>query len=75
MWTTKLMFSISSGVVASILLVSTGLDCPGVNFAEACATRLRYHLLVAWSFMCNNYYSFMNLKLFYNICGTHILHV
>ena len=72
MWTTKLMFSISSGVVASTLLVS---DCPGVKFAEACATCLRCYLLVAWSFMCDNYYSFMNLKLFYNKCGTHIIHV
>ena len=34
----------SSGVVASIVLVSTGLDCPGVSLAEVCATCLRYHL-------------------------------
>ena len=39
----------SSGVVASIVLVSPGLDCPGVNLAEICATCLRCHLL-AWSF-------------------------
>ena len=34
----------SSGVVASIVLVSPGLDCPGVNLAEVCATCLRCHL-------------------------------
>ena len=27
----------SSGVVESILLVSPGLDCPGVSLAEVCA--------------------------------------
>ena len=26
----------SSGVVASIVLVSPGLDCPGVSLAEVC---------------------------------------
>ena len=31
----------SSGVVASIVLVSPGLDCPGVSLAEVCATCLR----------------------------------
>ena len=31
----------SSGVVASIVLVSPGLDCPGVSLAEFC---LRCHL-------------------------------
>ena len=30
----------SSGVVASIVLVSPGLDCPGVSLAEVCATCL-----------------------------------
>ena len=34
----------SSGVVASIALVSSGLDCPGVSLAEVCATSLRCHL-------------------------------
>ena len=34
----------SSGVVASIVLVSPGLDCPGVSLAEVCATCLRCHL-------------------------------
>ena len=34
----------SSGVVASIVLVSPGLDCPGVSLAELCATCLRCHL-------------------------------
>ena len=34
----------TSGVVASIVLVSPGLDCPGVSFAEVCATCLRCHL-------------------------------
>ena len=34
----------SLGVVASIVLVSPGLDCPGVSLAEVCATCLRYHL-------------------------------
>ena len=30
----------SSGIVTSILLVSPGLDCPGVNLAEVCSTYL-----------------------------------
>ena len=34
----------SSGVVASIVLVYSGLDCPGVSLAEVCATCLRCHL-------------------------------
>ena len=34
----------SLGVVASIVLVSSGLDCPGVSLAEVCATCLRCHL-------------------------------
>ena len=34
----------SSGVVAFIVLVSPGLDCPGVSLAEVCATCLRCHL-------------------------------
>ena len=34
----------SSGVVASIVLVSPGLDFPGVSLAEVCATCLRCHL-------------------------------
>ena len=34
----------SSGVVASIVLVSPGLDCPGLSLAEVCATCLRCHL-------------------------------
>ena len=34
----------SSGVVASLVLVSPGLDCPGVSLAEVCATCLRCHL-------------------------------
>ena len=34
----------SSGVVASIVLVSPGLDCLGVSLAEVCATCLRCHL-------------------------------
>ena len=33
----------SSGVVASIVLVSPGLDCLGVSLAEVCATCLRCH--------------------------------
>ena len=33
----------SSGVVASLVLVSLGLDCP-VSLAEVCATCLRCHL-------------------------------
>ena len=33
-----------SGVVASIALVSPGLDSPGVSLAEVCATCLRWHL-------------------------------
>ena len=36
----------SSGVVPSIVLVSPGLDCPGVCLAEVCA-------VVAWSLKCN----------------------
>ena len=34
----------SLGVVASIVLVSPGLDCLGVSLAEVCATCLRCHL-------------------------------
>ena len=34
----------SSGVVTSMVLVSPGLDCPGVSLAEVCATCLRCHL-------------------------------
>ena len=34
----------SLGVVASIVLVSLGLECPGVSLAEVCATCLRCHL-------------------------------
>ena len=34
----------SSGVVASIILVSPGLDCPGVSLAEVRAICLRCHL-------------------------------
>ena len=49
----------SSGVVPSIVLVSPGLDCPGVSLAEVCATCLR--CLVAWSLKCNIWsYIFLN---------------
>ena len=34
----------SSGVVASIVLVFPGLECPGVSLVEVCATCLRRHL-------------------------------
>ena len=34
----------SSGVVASMVLVSPGLECPGVSLVEVCATCLRFHL-------------------------------
>ena len=34
----------SSGIVASIVIVSPGLNCPGVSFAEVCATCRRCHL-------------------------------
>ena len=34
----------SSGIVASILLVSPGLECSVVSLAEVCATCLRCHL-------------------------------
>ena len=33
----------SSGVVASIVLVSPGLDCPGVSLVEVCGTCPRCH--------------------------------
>ena len=36
----------SSALVASIVLVSPGLDCPGVSLAEVCATCLRCHLVI-----------------------------
>ena len=42
----------SSGVVASIVLVSPGLDYPGVSLAEVCATS-EVSLVVAWSLKCN----------------------
>ena len=35
----------SSGVVASIVMVSPGLDCRIVRLAEVCATCLRCHLV------------------------------
>ena len=34
----------SSGVVASTVLVSPGLDCLGVSLGEVCTTCLRCHL-------------------------------
>ena len=34
----------SSGIVASVVLVSPRLDCLGVSLAEVCATCLRCHL-------------------------------
>ena len=34
----------SSGVVASIVLISPGLECPGVSLVEVRATCLRCHL-------------------------------
>ena len=44
----------SSGVVASIVLVSPGLECPGVSLVEVCGTCLRCHLhMVAWLLKCN----------------------
>ena len=43
----------SSGVVASIVLVSPGLDCPGVSLVEFCATCLKVSLVVAWLLKCN----------------------
>ena len=44
----------SSGVVASIVLVSPGLDCPGVSLAKVCATCLtcwykKYSLKICYS--------------------------
>ena len=36
----------SSGVVASIVLVSKGLDCPGMSLVEVCATCLGCHLVI-----------------------------
>ena len=43
----------SSGAVASIVLVSPGLDCPGVSLAEVCANLSEVSLVVAWSLKCN----------------------
>ena len=58
----------SSGVVASLVLVSPGLDCPEVSLAEVCATCLEVSLVVAWSLICNNlFYFFMNLTIFKKI--------
>ena len=42
----------SSGVVASIVLVSPGLDCPGVSLAEVCTTCLRCHLYLLCYILC-----------------------
>ena len=39
-----LLLTFISGVVASIVLVSPGLECPGVSLVEVCATCLRCHL-------------------------------
>ena len=41
----------SSGVVASIVLVFPGLDCPGVSLAEVYLSEVS--LVVAWSLKCN----------------------
>ena len=44
----------SSGVVASIVLVSPGMECPGVSLVEVCATYLsEVSLVVAWLLKCN----------------------
>ena len=57
----------SSGVVASIVLVSPGLDCPGVSLAEVCTTCLRCH----FSLKCiSKLHFFMNLKNFDKIYGS-----
>ena len=45
----------SSGVVASMVLVSPGLDWPGVSLAEVCGYLSEVSLVVAWSLMCNNF--------------------
>ena len=62
----------SSGVVASIVLVSPGLDCPGVSLAEVCVYLSEVSLVVAWSLMCNNFVlHFHELDNFLN----HVEHV
>ena len=60
----------SSGVVASILLVSPGLDCPGVSLAEVCATCLRCHLWQGHSCAMSRNYIFTTLKNIYKIYGS-----
>ena len=55
----------SSGVVASIVLVSPGLDCPGVSLAEVCATCLRCHLVIEVQYLEFDFHELhRNLKMF-----------
>ena len=49
----------SSGVVASIVLVSPGLECPGVSLVEVCATCQRCHLVIEVQYLKT---FFMNFK-------------
>ena len=43
----------SSGVVASIVLVSPGLDCPGMSLVGSLCYLSEVSLVVAWSLKCN----------------------
>ena len=49
----------SSGVVASIVLVSPGLECPGVSLAEVCATCLRCSLVIEVRLFLMNFKFFL----------------
>ena len=62
----------SSGVVASIVLVSPGLDCPGVSLVEVCATCLCGSLVIEVQYL-DLYFHELEKNL--NECGTHISHV
>ena len=62
----------SSGIVASIVLVSPGLDCPGLSLVEVCATCLRCHLEYDFHELQRNLKMFWKL---YISCSTHIFYI
>ena len=51
----------SSGVVASIVLVSKGLDCPGMSLVEVCATCLRCHLVIEVQYLELDFHELENI--------------
>ena len=51
----------SSGVVASIVLVSKGLDCPGMSLVEVCATCLRCSLVIEVQYLELDFHELENI--------------